>query len=184
MMEAFHSFLKNSPMMAYLAMMAPRLVELHRVLKETGSLYLHCDPTASHYLKLVLDGKFGPERFRNEVVWKRSLPHGNQRKKFGANHDIILFYAAGDECTFNPQFQPHRDKYLEQFYKHKEPDGRVYRLISCINPNPNRPNLTYEWNGVTKVWKYTKEQCRECMMRDCSFTPVAERHLTRATWTR
>jgi adenine specific DNA methylase Mod len=72
MMEAFHSFLKNSPMMAYLAMMAPRLVELHRVLKETGSLYLHCDPTASHFLKLMLDGIFGPLFFKNEIIWKRN----------------------------------------------------------------------------------------------------------------
>jgi site-specific DNA-methyltransferase (adenine-specific) len=160
MVEALHSFLKNSPMMAYLAMMAPRLVELHRVLKPTGSLYLHCDPTASHYLKIILDGIFSAENFKNEIIWKRSLPHGNQRKKFGGSHDTILYYAASAESEFNPQFQSHREEYLEQFYKFTESDGRRYRLISCINPNPNRPNLTYEWNGVTKVWKYTKERMK------------------------
>ena len=77
MMEAFHSFLKNSPMMAYLAMMAPRLVELHRVFKETGSLYLHCDPTASAYLKMMLDGIFEPVNFRNEIAWRRTNAHNN-----------------------------------------------------------------------------------------------------------
>ena len=74
MLEAFHSALGTSPMMAYLAMMAPRLVELRRVLKSTGSIYLHCDPTASHYLKLLMDSIFGPQQFRNEVIWKRSHP--------------------------------------------------------------------------------------------------------------
>src|SRR5438045_3113451 len=90
-MEALHSFLKNSPMMAYLAMMAPRLVELHRVLKETGSLYLHCDPTASHFLKMLLDGVFGAECFRNEIIWKRTSGHSDA-VGFGSIHDVILFY--------------------------------------------------------------------------------------------
>ncbi len=80
MMEAFHSFLKNSPMMAYLAMMAPRLVELHRVLKETGSLYLHCDPTASHYLRILMDGIFSGRNFRSEVIWKRTGTHSSANR--------------------------------------------------------------------------------------------------------
>src|ERR1035437_7511682 len=92
MMEAFHSFLKNSPMMAYLAMMAPRLVELHRVLKLTGSLYLHCDPTASHYLRMVLDCVFGAKNFRTEIIWKRSSAHSDTkqgRRQHGRIHDTI-----------------------------------------------------------------------------------------------
>ena len=80
LMEALHSFLKHSPMMAYLAMMAPRLVELHRVLKPTGSLYLHCDPTASHYLKLLLDEVFDPVNFRSEVIWKRTSAHSASKR--------------------------------------------------------------------------------------------------------
>lgn len=155
---AFEKFVPASNMLAYLAMMAPRLVELHRVLKPTGSLYLHCDPTASHYLKILLDAVFGPANFANELIWIRSLPHGNVSKKFGASHDTILFYRRSDTTKWNGSFQPHRAEYLKQFYRFQEPDGRVYRLISCINPNPNRPNLTYEWNGVTKVWKYTRER--------------------------
>jgi len=155
---AFRQLLGGSPMLAYLSMMAPRLVELRRVLKPTGSLYLHCDPTASHYLKLLLDAVFGPRMFVNEIVWQRSLPHGNISRKFGASHDAILFYRAGDAAKWNGSFVPHRAEYLDQFYKFYEPDGRRYRLISCINPNPDRPNLTYEWRGVTKVWKYTQER--------------------------
>ncbi len=160
-MQALRSLLMDSNMMAYLAMMAPRLVELRRVLKSTGSLFLHCDPTASHYLKIVLDAVFGPDQFANEIIWVRSLPHGNISKKFGASHDTILFYRKGEKAVWNGSFQAHRPEYIEQFYKHREANGRVYRLISCINPNPDRPNLTYEWNGVTRVWKYTKERMKK-----------------------
>ncbi|HYM21090.1 MAG TPA: DNA methyltransferase [Candidatus Kapabacteria bacterium] len=158
MMRALRGFLGENDMMAYLTMMANRLLELNRVLKSTGSIYLHCDPLASHYLKIVLDAVFGKESFVNEIIWQRSLPHGNITKKYGASHDVILFYKKGDDAIWNGSFLGHREQYLKDFYKFKEDDGRVYRLISCINPNPNRPNLTYEWNGVTKVWKFTKER--------------------------
>src|SRR6266705_3814495 len=96
MMEAFHSFLKNSPMMAYLAMMAPRLVELYRVLKETGSLYLHCDPTASQYLRAILDRLFGAENLRNEIVWQRTPSKGLMTRRLARNHNIILSYQKSD----------------------------------------------------------------------------------------
>ncbi|MCE0523115.1 MAG: restriction endonuclease [Methylacidiphilales bacterium] len=160
MMHALRAFLGVNDMMAYLTMMANRLLELHRVLKPNGSLYLHCDPTASHYLKVVLDGVLGKLNYRNEIIWKRTLPHGNQTRKYGSSHDVIFFYAKTDRTTWNGSFHAHREEYLTEFYKHKEPDGRIYRLISCINPNPNRPNLTYEWNGVMRVWKYTKERMK------------------------
>lgn len=96
MMRAMHDALGDSPLMAYLAMMAVRLVELHRVLKTTGSLYLHCDPTASHYLKLVLDAVFGADNFLNEIIWKRTSAHSSA-KRFGPVHDTILFYAKGPD---------------------------------------------------------------------------------------
>src|SRR5438067_5927399 len=102
-MEALHSFLKHSPMMAYLAMMAPRLAELHRTLKPTGSLYLHCDPTASHYLKLILDAVFGTKSFRNEIIWKRKAGRGetsNAAVRFGVSHDTLLFYAKSNAACF------------------------------------------------------------------------------------
>jgi site-specific DNA-methyltransferase (adenine-specific) len=157
-MQGLMRLVGHNDLMAYLTMMTVRLVELHRVLKQTGSLYLHCDPTASHYLKVVLDTIFGARAFTNELVWRRSLPHGNQSRKYGASHDTIFFYKKTPQATWNGSFLPHRPEYLTQFYKYRETDGRVYRLISCINPNPNRPNLTYEWNGVTRVWKYTRER--------------------------
>src|SRR5438045_7746884 len=100
LMEALHSFLKHSPMMAYLAMMAPRLVELHRVLKETGSLYLHCDPTASHYLRMVLDGIFGGENFRNEIVWKRTTAKTLMTRRPPSNHDLLFAYQRTDQALF------------------------------------------------------------------------------------
>src|SRR5438477_7927023 len=99
-MQAFHTFLGTNDMMAYLAMMAPRLVELRRVLKPTGSLYLHCDPTASHYLKLLLDALFGPKKFRNEIIWKRTSAHSDARR-YGRVHDSILFYSKSDTYTWN-----------------------------------------------------------------------------------
>src|ERR1700688_1053872 len=93
-LRAVRGFLGENDMMAYLSMMAVRIIELHRVLKETGSLYLHCDSTASHYLKILLDGVFGKERFGSEIVWKRYGSHSNSNT-FGAVHDIILFYRKG-----------------------------------------------------------------------------------------
>ena len=125
MVEALHSFLKNSPMMAYLAMMAPRLVELHRVLKPTGSLYLHCDPTASHYLRMLLDGIFGQQNFRNEIVWKRTSSH-NDAGRCGNVHDVILFYGKSDSATWNKVYQKYDPDYVEKYYRYKEEDGRRF----------------------------------------------------------
>ncbi len=161
-MEAFHSFLKTSPMMAYLAMMAPRLVELRRVLKPTGSLYLHCDPTASHYLKMLLDAIFGLTNFRNEIVWRRSHPKGHARTRFARNHDVILAFAKdSNRVTWNPQYIPHNPERATKQYAKRDEAGRPYQLTSLLNPNPNRPNLTYEFLGVTKVWRWTKDRMLE-----------------------
>ena len=92
-------------MKSYLIMMAVRLMDIHRLLKPTGSLYLHCDPTASHYLKTLMDAIFGPRQFRNEVVWKRTSSH-NRAKRWGPIHDTILFYSAGPKFTWNRVLQP------------------------------------------------------------------------------
>ena len=103
-MQAFRTLLGDNDMMAYLAMMAPRLVELRRVLKPTGSIYLHCDPTASHYFKMLMDAVFGPENFRNEIVWKRTSAHSDAkqgRRLHGHIHDVILFYTRSDEWKWN-----------------------------------------------------------------------------------
>ncbi len=108
---------------AYLVMMAVRLLELHRVLKPTGSLYLHCDPTASHYLKVILDQIFGPKNFRNEVVWKRTSAHSSA-KRWGPVHDVILFYTKGEDYTWNVLHQAYRKGYLEREYRFRDDRGR------------------------------------------------------------
>jgi site-specific DNA-methyltransferase (adenine-specific) len=161
LMEALHSFLKHSPMMAYLAMMAPRLVELQRILKSTGSLYLHCDPTASHYLRMLLDGVFGAKNFRNEISWKRSQPKSHTTVNFPNCRDVIFRYSKSESVTFNKVYGEHDPDYIEKFYRFTDPDGRRYRLGDITNPNKNRPNLTYEFLGVKRVWRWTKERMQQ-----------------------
>jgi len=165
MMQALRRFLGENDMMAYLTMMCNRLLELHRVLKPTGSLYLHCDPTASHYLKIVLDGVFGKEYFRNELVWERTGAKAHAFKRFASSHDIIFYYSKTDENTWTPQFLSHREEYIESHYGHiEEATGRRYTLGDLLNPNHNRPNLTYEFppgSGMVRVWRWTKERMME-----------------------
>ena len=164
MLRAMRGFLGENDMMAYLAMMAVRLLELHRVLKPTGSLYLHCDPTASHYLKILLDAVFGARNFRNEIVWQRSTGKSLMSVRLPTNHDIILSYQKSDDYCWNQEnlYIPYDVTDLPEKtaakYRHRDDDGRLYRLDSLINPNSNRPNLTYEFLGVTRVWRWTRER--------------------------
>jgi site-specific DNA-methyltransferase (adenine-specific) len=158
-MQAFRNFLGNSDMMAYLAMMAPRLLELKRVLKVTGSIYLHCDPTASHYLKMLMDAVFGPEQFRNEIIWRRADPKGHAFTRFPSTHDVILAFGKTATAVWNTQYRAYDDAYLRSHYSSIEAGtDRRYTLSDCTNPNRNRPNLTYEWNGIVKVWRWTKDR--------------------------
>ena len=135
-------------MLAYLTMMANRLIELHRVLKPTGSLYLHCDPTASHYLKIVLDSVFGPACFRNEITWKRSSAHNDTKqgmRRYGKVRDILFFYAKGPEHTWNQQYSPYTAEYLRSEYKHVTPDGRYYKETDLTGAKPGG-DTSYEWH--------------------------------------
>jgi site-specific DNA-methyltransferase (adenine-specific) len=164
LMQAMKTAIGENAMMAYLAMMAVRLVELHRVLKDTGSLYLHCDPTASHYLKLVLDAVFGPENFESELVWKRYGAH-NDAKTYGRVHDVIFFYTRSRKFVFTKQHEPYSDEYIKERFRLADPDGRRWAEQNLSSPNP-RPNLTYPFtakNGITydpppNGWKYTSER--------------------------
>lgn len=160
MMTALRKFLRQSDMMAYLTMMANRLLELHRVLKPTGSLYLHCDPTASHYLKIVLDAVFGGDCYRNEIVWQRQSAHSDAKNKFANITDIILFYVKSTQAVFIPQYTEHDSSYIEKFYRFDDNDKRgKYRLDNMASPNP-RPNMMYEWLGFSypaKGWRYQRE---------------------------
>lgn len=159
--SAMRSFVGHtSQMMAYLVMMAIRLVELHRVLKQTGSLYLHCDPTASHYLKVILDTIFGPENYRNEIVWKRTTAHSDS-KTCGNTHDVIFFYTRSTEFTWNKQFQPYEESYIESHYRRINSEGRRYRTDNLTAFGLSGGGYTYEWNGVTKLWRVPLERMKE-----------------------
>jgi len=161
-LQAFRLFLGTNDMLAYLSMMAPRLVELRRVLKDTGSLYLHCDPTASHYLKLLLDSIFGPERFLAEVTWKRSSTHSDARR-WSPIADTLLHFAKGAAPTWNPTHQPHGEGYINDKYRFQDADGRRYMLDNMTSPKP-RPNMMYEWKGHVSPpfgWRYSKETMAE-----------------------
>ena len=162
---AFHEGIRPSPMLAYLVEMAVRLVELHRVLKPTGSLYLHCDPTASHHLKLVLDAIFGPENYINEIVWKRQTSHNDAAqgaKHFGRLQDVLLFYAKGPDYYWQQPYRAYDAEYIDAFYRHVEPGtGRRYRLSDITAPggaSPAKRNPHYEFLGVTRYWRFTQER--------------------------
>ena len=154
LLQAMRSFLGDNDMMAYLTMMAQRMVELHRVLKNTGSIYLHCDPTASHYLKLLLDSVFGAENFRTEIVWQRSSGFRRKSaKKFPQKNDIILFYAKSlKDMMFNHQYRPHKPEYVKRFKK--DSGGRLYR--DDVNPTGGGRRVIYldetEGEIIDSVW--------------------------------
>jgi site-specific DNA-methyltransferase (adenine-specific) len=158
LLQAMRVFLGQNDMMAYLCMMAVRLQELYRVLKENGSLYLHCDPTASHYLKLILDAVFDLEFYRNEITWKRTTTHSDS-KTWSRVADIIFFYTKGQSFTWNTPRDPHSEEYLATKYRYDDGDGRIYRLDNMTSPNP-RPNMMYVWKGFpfpSKGWRYSQE---------------------------
>jgi site-specific DNA-methyltransferase (adenine-specific) len=152
MIGAFKEMIGANQLMAYLVMMTARLIELHRVLKPTGSLYLHCDPTASHYLKIVLDTTFGTENFRNEIIWKRFNFHADAQR-FGRVTDRILFYTKSDGYIFHQTTAPFSEKYLADKFKYVDENGRQYRLDNLNPPGGRGP--VYEFHGVTKAWRYS-----------------------------
>lgn len=157
-MQAFRTLLGESDMLAYLAMMEPRLVELRRVLTSTGSIYLHCDPTASHYLKLLMDAVFGPAYFRNEIIWKRTSLHSDS-KTWSRISDSILFYTKSARFTWNAPTTEHKAENIEENYKFTDPTGRRYRHSDIGSPSL-RPNMIYEWKGFTPPtlgWRFKKE---------------------------
>ena len=150
-MQAFKRFLGTNDMLAYLTMMAPRLVELRKKLKPTGTIYLHCDPTASHYLKLLMDAVFEPIRFLNEITWKRTHSHGNVGRNFGSICDVLLVYTKGERYTWNQQFTSFPSAYVNATFKYQDPDGRKWQSVTLRNPGL-RPNLHFPFtasNGVT-----------------------------------
>lgn len=151
MIVSLRQFIGTNQMMAYLVMMAARLVELHRVLKPTGSLYLHCDPTASHYLKIIMDTVFGPMSFRNEIIWKRTTAH-NDPNRWGRVHDVVLFYSKTDIYTWNNVYLPYSEVYKAR-YKHTDPDGRRWMDDNLTAKGLSGGGYTYEYKGTTSLWR-------------------------------
>lgn len=153
MIGALRGFIGSSEMMAYLVMMTARLIELHRVLKPTGSLYLHCDPSASHYLKIILDTVFGPENFRSEVIWKRSSAH-NSAKRFGPVHDTIFLYTKTDQYTWNPIYQPLPQETIDQWYNNVEPvTGRRFNRADLTAAGVRTGSSGATWRGISPTSK-------------------------------
>jgi site-specific DNA-methyltransferase (adenine-specific) len=158
--EALYLSTGPSQMMAYLVMMTARLIELYRVLKPTGSLYLHCDPTASPYLRIILDTIFGADKFRNEIIWQRTRGHNDQKlTKFGAVHDTLLYYSKSATRTFNKQFTERDTKAVNTHDLYRHTDGKLYRKGDCRAPGGRGPR--FEWNGHIQNWRFTQEKAKE-----------------------
>jgi len=157
-MQAFRKLLGENDMMAYLAMMAPRLVELRRVLKATGSIYLHCDPTASAHLRLLMDAVFGPENFKGEIIWKCTSAHSNARR-LGKIHQTLLFYAKSDAFLWNPVYMPYDPEYIKKYYRYTDQDGRRFMSDNLVGHKGVNPE--YEWRGITRPWRYPKKRLDE-----------------------
>ena len=146
MISAMKTFVGANQMMAYLVMMTARLMELHRVLKLTGSLYLHCDPTASHYLKIILDTIFGAENYRSEIIWKRTSSH-NSAKRYGPIHDTIFFYSKSNKFIWNKVFQKYDPEYIENFYSHWENNNR-YQLVDLTGSGTRNGDSGKPWRNI------------------------------------
>ncbi len=169
MIESLHEFIGANQMMAYLVMMTARLIELHRVLKSTGSLYLHCDPTASHYLKILLDTIFSPKNFRAEIIWKRSSAHNDTRqgaKQPGRIHDVLLFYSKSDrEWTWNPIHTAYDAEYVASNYRYvDEGTGRRFKSTDLTAAKPGG-DTSYDWKGRKppegRYWAYSRENMQK-----------------------
>ena len=162
-LSAMHTLLGENDALAYIVNTAPRLVEMHRVLKLTGSLWLHCDPTMSHYLKVMLDAIFGAQQFRNEVVWHRTAAKGSPMNRLPNNHDVLLSYWKSQAGTWKPPVLPYDmanlDLQTAGKYSLRDEDGRQYQLTSLLHPEQGmRPNLDYELMGVRRTWRWSNER--------------------------
>ncbi len=157
--EALLNLIDRNQMMAYLVMMAARLVELDRVLKPTGSLYLHCDPTASHYLKILLDAIFDPRNFKNELIWKRTSAHSDARR-YGRVHDVILYYSKSDEYVWNEVHTDYDEAYLKRF-RHQDDDGRRWTDGDLSAKGLSGGGYTYTYKGVNSLWRVPLESMKQ-----------------------
>lgn len=183
-LKALRSILGESDMFAYMCMMAPRLVEMHKVLSSKGSLYLHCDPAASHYLKVLMDAVFGPENFRNEVVWKRTFSHGGAHR-YAPLHDILLFYTKGAEFVWHTPYARYDEAYIRTKFKHVDDVGRRFSDEVLTGPGERSPESasSQPWRGydptaVGRHWQpasYAYDKYRSLTGDDLAKYPLLER---------
>ena len=179
---AFRTILGNSNMLAYLSMMAPRLVELRRVLKDEGSIYLHCDPTASHYIKVMMDGIFHHSNFRSEIIWKRTSAHSGA-KRYGPVHDVILFYTVSDNFVWHPQYQPYDESYIKSHFGNVNEAGEKYYTGDLTGPGVRDGISGQPWRGFNPTdrgrhWQpasYLYSKYAEVTGEDLASYPFMER---------
>ena len=164
-----HSY--GNDLAAFLCFMAVRLIEMHRVLRDDGSIYLHCDPTASHYLKQLMDAVFGKRNFRNEIVWLRKTGerHNLARLRMPSSHDVILYYVKSQAAQYVPQFTPYSEEYVKGNYKNQDERGR-YATFPCTNDaGGNKP---YEFMGIKRAWRFSHDKMQEMYDADLLVQPT------------
>ena len=142
---------------SFISMLYERLILMRDLLTHDGSIYVHMGPAKSHLVRAVLDEVFGRDRCLREVIWKRvsSRSHGSY---YPATHGSILFYAKTERVIWNQLYEPLDGEYVQSKYRHQDLDGRKFRTGNCLNQNPDRPNLTFEWNGHVRTWRWTKDK--------------------------
>lgn len=146
---------------SYLQFMYERLLILRELLSEDGSIFVHCDSKKLHHLRCLLEEIFSPEMFQSQIAWQRATPKGNMTRGLGSAYDSILFFAKSENSVWNQMFMEHDPEYVQKYYSSVEPEtGRLYQLTSLLSPATDRPNLTYEFHGHTRVWRYTKERMK------------------------
>ena len=148
----------SESMAGYLTFLAVRMLEMHRVLKQSGSIYLHCDTHASHYLKAIMDALFGEKQFQNEITWRRTTAHSDA-KRYGSNTDIMLFYSRSGNWTWNQAHQPYNEEYKARF-RYKDPDGRAWADYDITAKGLSGGGYEYEYKGVTSLWRVPWETMR------------------------
>jgi len=158
LISGLEKVLGKGSLFAYLVSMTVRIAEIRRVLKQTGSFYIHCDDVADSYLRLICDSLFVARGgdFKNEIVWKRTSAHSDSTR-YGRNTDRILFYTASGKSTWNDPYQKYDEAYVEQYYSREDPDGRKWMSGDASAAGLSGGGYEYEWNGHTKVWRYPKE---------------------------
>jgi len=147
---------------SFIAMIYERLVLMRDLMHREGSIYVHCDWRVNGYVRAIMDEIFGEVNFGNAISWKRSLPHGNTFNRYGQILDSLFYYRKTEHFVWNAQYSKYSQDNLEKTFRYvDEASGRKYQTISCLNPNPDRPNLRYDWNGHTRTWKHTREKMQE-----------------------